>query len=200
MKKTVILIVFSVFVFTACNTMVQHRGSELQTKNQTYLMTNDDPNQNGKNVTKVVQIPAWCSKTPKNTVFRIYACGTATSDDLSVSREMAELDAKAYLAGIIWTAVSNVSSKTVTMTNGLLTNDMRTAQTSETFDIPISGYRPIETETQIVGVSYHHFVLLEMEIGPAADLLKKSLQYTLDQRVNRCPTGFKRVNGGCTNY
>ena len=129
--------------------------------------------------------------------YRIYACGTAKSDNLSVAREMALLDAKGYLAGVISSAVDAVTSQQTNMSESSATTSTEITKKSETLDIPIRGYKSMESETLTSGGLYNHFLLLEMEIGPAANLMNKVLDHTLELNKNRCPQGFIRYDSGC---
>ena len=148
---------------------------------------------------KPATIPDWCSNPPLNTVYRIYACGTAKSDNLSVAREMALLDAKGYLAGVISSAVDAVTSQQTNMSESSATTSTEITKKSETLDIPIRGYKSMESETLTLGGLYNHFILLEMEIGPAANLMNKVLDHTLELNKNRCPQGFTRYDTGCVS-
>jgi len=144
----------------------------------------------------IAKIPDWCLNLPENSVFRIYACGSAKSDSLSMARSRADLDAKRQLASIIDGAVSAAVSETTT--GSLSTSETTTSD--EVVDIPIRGYRKLEQTSLTIGETYHYFVLLEMEIGPAAALMTKALQSSIDDYEPSCPEGFKRVEGGCVSY
>jgi hypothetical protein len=39
-----------------------------------------------------------------------------------------------------------------------------------------------------------------MEIGPAADLMTQSLEYSIDRFKRSCPEGWKKVDNGCVLY
>ena len=130
------------------------------------------------------RIPDWCASPPENTIFRVSACGTASSTSLSMVKSRALLDAKRQLADVVNGAIEFANNSVVSSAN----------------EVPIRGYRRISEETMTIKGRLHHFVLLQMEIGPAADLMTKSLQYSIDRFKSSCPEGWKTVDGGCVIY
>lgn len=130
------------------------------------------------------RIPDWCASPPENTIFRVSACGTASSTSLSMVKSRALLDAKRQLADVVNGAIEFANNSIVSSAN----------------EVPIRGYRRISEETMTIKGRLHHFVLLQMEIGPAADLMTKSLQYSIDRFKSSCPEGWKTVDGGCVIY
>ena len=67
-------------------------------------------------------------------------------------------------------------------------------------DVPIRGYRTLSEETKTIKGRAYHFVLLQMEIGPAADVMTRSLEYSIDRFKRSCPEGWKKVKNGCVLY
>lgn len=130
------------------------------------------------------RIPDWCAAPPENTIFRVSACGTANSPTLSMAKSRALLDAKRQLADVVNGAVEFANNSVVSSAN----------------EVPIRGYRRISEETLTIKGRLHHFVLLQMEIGPAADLMTKSLEYSIDRFKRSCPDGWKKVDNGCVIY
>lgn len=130
------------------------------------------------------RIPDWCASPPENTIFRVSACGTASSTSLSMAKNRALLDAKRQLADVVNGAIEFANNSIVSSAN----------------EVPIRGYRRISEETMTIKGRLHHFVLLQMEIGPAADLMTKSLEYSIDRFKSSCPDGWTTVDGGCVIY
>ncbi len=127
------------------------------------------------------QIPDWCSAPPENTVFRISACGTANAINLSMAKNRALLDAKRQLADVVNGAIEFANNTVV----------------SSASDVPIRGYKRLAEETKTIKGRAYHFVLLQMEIGPAADLMTQSLEYSIDRFKRSCPDGWTKVDNGC---
>ena len=130
------------------------------------------------------RIPNWCSVPPENTVFRISACGTANAINLSMAKNRALLDAKRQLADVVNGAIEFANNTVVSSAN----------------DVPIRGYKRLAEETKTIKGRAYHFVLLQMEIGPAADLMTQSLEYSIDRFKRSCPEGWKKVDNGCVLY
>ena len=130
------------------------------------------------------RIPDWCAAPPENTIFRVSACGTASATRLSMARNRALLDAKRQLADVVNGAVEFANASIISSAN----------------EVPIRGYRRISEETMTIRGRLYHFVLLQMEIGPAADLMTKSLEYSIDRFKRSCPQGWTKVDNGCVIY
>ena len=130
------------------------------------------------------RIPDWCGSPPENTVFRISACGTADAASLSIAKSRALLDAKRQLADVVNAAVEFANENV--------------ANSAE--EVPIRGYRRLAEETVTIKGRTHHFVLLQMEIGPAAELMTRSLEYSIERFGRTCPEGWKKVDNGCVVY
>ena len=130
------------------------------------------------------RIPDWCNAPPENTVFRISACGVANAINLSMAKNRALLDAKRQLADVVNGAVEFANNTVV----------------SSATDVPIRGYRRLAEETKTIKGRAHHFVLLQMEIGPAADVMTRSLEYSIQRFKRSCPEGWKKVKTGCVLY
>ena len=130
------------------------------------------------------RIPDWCSAPPENTVFRISACGTANAINLSMAKNRALLDAKRQLADVVNGAIEFANNTVV----------------SSASDVPIRGYKRLAEETKTIKGRAYHFVLLQMEIGPAADLMTQSLEYSIDRFKRSCPEGWTKVDNGCVLY
>ena len=130
------------------------------------------------------RIPDWCSAPPENTVFRISACGTANAINLSMAKNRALLDAKRQLADVV---------------NGAIEFANNTVFNSAS-DVPIRGYKRLAEETKTIEGRAYHFVLLQMEIGPAADLMTQSLEYSIDRFKRSCSEGWTKVDDGCVLY
>ena len=130
------------------------------------------------------RIPDWCSAPPENTVFRISACGTANAINLSMAKNRALLDAKRQLADVVNGAIEFANNTVV----------------SSASDVPIRGYKRLAEETKTIKGRAYHFVLLQMEIGPAADLMTQSLEYSIDRFKRSCPEGWTKVDNGCVIY
>ena len=130
------------------------------------------------------RIPDWCSAPPENTVFRISACGTANAINLSMAKNRALLDAKRQLADVVNGAIEFANNTVV----------------SSASDVPIRGYKRLAEETKTIKGRAYHFVLLQMEIGPTADLMTQSLEYSIDRFKRSCPEGWTKVDNGCVIY
>ena len=130
------------------------------------------------------RIPDWCSAPPENTVFRISACGAANAINLSMAKNRALLDAKRQLADVVNGAIEFANNTVV----------------SSASDVPIRGYKRLTEETKTIKGRAYHFVLLQMEIGPAADLMTQSLEYSIDRFKRSCPEGWTKVDNGCVIY
>lgn len=130
------------------------------------------------------RIPDWCSAPPENTVFRISACGAANAINLSMAKNRALLDAKRQLADVVNGAIEFANNTVV----------------SSASDVPIRGYKRLAEETKTIKGRAYHFVLLQMEIGPAADLMTQSLEYSIERFKRSCPEGWKKVDNGCVLY
>ena len=130
------------------------------------------------------RIPDWCSAPPENTVFRVSACGTANAINLSMAKNRAILDAKRQLADVVNGAIKFANNTVV----------------SSASDVPIRGYKRLAEETKTIKGRAYHFVLLQMEIGPAADLMTKSLEYSIGRFKRSCPEGWTKVDNGCAIY
>jgi len=137
-----------------------------------------------KKALAVGRIPDWCNAPPENTVFRISACGTASAINLSMAKNRALLDAKRQLADVVNGAIEFANNTVV----------------SSASDVPIRGYKRLAEETKTIKGRAYHFVLLQMEIGPAADLMTQSLEYSIDRFKRSCPEGWKKVDNGCVLY
>jgi len=130
------------------------------------------------------RIPDWCSAPPENTVFRISACGTANAINLSMAKNRALLDAKRQLADVVDGAIAFANNTVISFAT----------------DVPIRGYRRLAEETKTIKGRTYHFVLLQMEIGPAADVMTRSLEYSIQRFKRSCPEGWKKVKTGCVLY
>ena len=130
------------------------------------------------------RIPNWCSRPPDNTVFRISACGTANAINLSMAKNRALLDAKRQLADVVNGAIEFANNTVV----------------SSASDVPIRGYKRLAEETKTIKGRAYHFVLLQMEIGPAADLMTQSLEYSINRFKRSCPEGWTKVDNGCVLF
>ena len=130
------------------------------------------------------RIPDWCNAPPENTVFRISACGTANAINISMAKNRALLDAKRQLADVVNGAIEFANNTVV----------------SSASDVPIRGYKRLAEETKTIKGRAYHFVLLQMEIGPAADLMTQSLEYSIDRFKRSCPEGWTKVDNGCVIY
>lgn len=130
------------------------------------------------------RIPDWCAAPPENTIFRVSACGTASATSLSMAKNRALLDAKRQLADVVNGAVEFANASIINSAN----------------EVPIRGYRRISEETMTIKGRLYHFVLLQMEIGPAAELMAKSLEYSIDRFKRSCPQGWTKVDNGCVIY
>ena len=137
-----------------------------------------------KKALAVGRIPDWCNAPPENTVFRISACGTASAINFSMAKNRALLDAKRQLADVVNGAIEFANNTVV----------------SSASDVPIRGYKRLAEETKTIKGRAYHFVLLQMEIGPAADLMTQSLEYSIDRFKRSCPEGWKKVDNGCVLY
>ena len=137
-----------------------------------------------KKALAVGRIPDWCNAPPENTVFRISACGTASAINLSMAKNRALLDAKRQLADVVNGAIEFANNTVV----------------SSASDVPIRGYKRLAEETKTIKGRAYHFVLLQMEIGPAADLMTQSLEYSIDRFKRSCPEGWTKVDNGCVIY
>jgi hypothetical protein len=126
---------------------------------------------------KASAIPEWCNNLPENTIFSIYACGTAKSDTLSMARTRAQLDAKRQLADILQNQISTSLTEQMTETSTSVTQD--TSSSSQ--DITVRGYQRLKEETISVENGFQHFILMEMDIGVASMDLKKELDKTVNQ-------------------
>ena len=130
------------------------------------------------------RIHDWCGSPPENTVFRISACGTANAINLSMAKNRALLDAKRQLADVVNGAIEFANNTVV----------------SSASDVPIRGYKRLAEETKTIKGRAYHFVLLQMEIGPAADLMTRSLEYSIERFKRTGPEGWKKVDNGCVLY
>ena len=137
-----------------------------------------------KKALAVGRIPDWCNAPPENTVFRISACGTASAINFSMAKNRALLDAKRQLADVVNGAIEFANNTVV----------------SSASDVPIRGYKRLAEETKTIRGRAYHFVLLQMEIGPAADLMTQSLEYSIDRFKRSCPEGWTKVDNGCVIY
>ena len=137
-----------------------------------------------KEALAVGRIPDWCNAPPENTVFRISACGTASAINLSMAKNRALLDAKRQLADVVNGAIEFANNTVV----------------SSASDVPIRGYKRLAEETKTIKGRAYHFVFLQMEIGPAADLMTQSLEYSIERFKRSCPEGWKKVDNGCVLY
>ena len=175
--------------FKKDGSVVQKDGTVVQTSKNTDQnpAKNSQPTSVEKPANKALaagRIPAWCSAPPKNTVFRISACGTANAINLSMAKNRALLDAKRQLADVVNGAIEFANNTVV----------------SSASDVPIRGYKRLAEETKTIKGRAYHFVLLQMEIGPAADLMTQSLEYSIDRFKRSCPEGWKKVDNGCVLY
>ena len=137
-----------------------------------------------KKALAVGRIPDWCNAPPENTVFRISACGAASAINFSMAKNRALLDAKRQLADVVNGAIEFANNTVV----------------SSASDVPIRGYKRLAEETKTIRGRAYHFVLLQMEIGPAADLMTQSLEYSINRFNRSCPEGWKKVDNGCVLY
>ena len=172
--------------FKKDGSVVQKDGTVVQPSKNTDQKPakNSQPNSVEKPANKALaagRIPDWCSAPPENTVFRISACGTANAINLSMAKNRALLDAKRQLADVVNGAVEFANNTVV----------------SSASDVPIRGYKRLAEETKTIKGRAYHFVLLQMEIGPAADLMTQSLEYSIDRFKRSCPEGWTKVDNGC---
>ena len=137
-----------------------------------------------KKALAVSRIPDWCNAPPENTVFRISACGTASAINLSMAKNRALLDAKRQLTDVVNGAIEFANNTVVNSAS----------------DVPIRGYKRLAEETKTIKGRAYHFVLLQMEIGPAADLMTQSLEYSIDRFKRSCPECWTKVDNGCVIY
>ena len=175
--------------FKKDGSVVQKDGTVVQTSKNTDQKPakNSQPTSVEKPANKALaagRIPDWCSAPPENTVFRISACGTANAINLSMAKNRALLDAKRQLADVVNGAIEFANNTVV----------------SSASDVPIRGYKRLAEETKTIKGRAYHFVLLQMEIGPAADLMTQSLEYSIERFKRPCPEGWKKVDNGCVLY
>ena len=175
--------------FKKDGSVIQKDGTVVQPSKNTdqKLEQNSKPTPGEKPAMKALaagRIPDWCSAPPENTVFRISACGTANAINLSMAKNRALLDAKRQLADVVNGAIEFANNTLV----------------SSASDVPIRGYKRLAEETKTIKGRAYHFVLLQMEIGPAADLMTQSLEYSIDRFKRSCPEGWTKVDNGCVIY
>ena len=166
--KTGILALIGITILAACSTETVSTVST-STTSQTSLPEVGN--------VKVSVIPEWCNNLPDNTVFRIYACGTAKSDTLSMARNRAQLDAKRQLADIMQNEIA--TSITEQMTEDSTTVNQDTTSSSQ--DMMVRGYQRLKEETITIENGYQHFILMEMDIGTYSKDLNKELDKTVNQ-------------------
>ena len=175
--------------FKKDGSVVQKDGTVVQPSKNTDQKPakNSQPTSIEKSANKALaagRIPDWCSAPPENTVFRISACGTANAINLSMAKNRALLDAKRQLADVVNGAIEFANNTVV----------------SSASDVPIRGYKRLAEETKTIKGRAYHFILLQMEIGPAADLMTKSLEYSIERFKRSCPEGWTKVDNGCVMY
>ena len=194
---TLVLLLFSIGFNQPAEALTFKKNGSVVQKDGTVVQTPKNPVQKPEEsykstpieqpVTKALaagRIPAWCSAPPENTVFRISACGTANAINLSMAKNRALLDAKRQLADVVNGAIEFANNTVV----------------SSASDVPIRGYKRLAEETKTIKGRAYHFVLLQMEIGPAADLMTQSLEYSIDRFKRSCPEGWTKVDNGCVIY
>ena len=176
--------------FKKDGSVVQKDGTVVRPPKNTDQKPNENTKPNpliekpAKKALAVGRIPDWCNAPPENTVFRISACGTASAINLSMAKNRALLDAKRQLADVVNGAIEFANNTVV----------------SSASDVPIRGYKRLAEETKTIKGRAYHFVLLQMEIGPAADLMTQSLEYSIERFKRSCPEGWKKVDNGCVLY
>jgi hypothetical protein len=166
--KTGILALIGISILAACSAETVSKVSS--------STTSQAPLPEVGNV-KASVIPEWCNNLPENTIFSIYACGTAKSDTLSMARTRAQLDAKRQLADILQNQIS--TSLTEQMTEDSTSTEQETESYSK--DLTIRGYQRLKEETISVENGYQHFILIEMDIGVSSMDLNKELDKTVNQ-------------------
>ena len=166
--KTEILALIGITILAACSAETVSTVS--------FSTTSQTPLPEVGNV-KASVIPEWCNNLPENTIFSIYACGTAKSDTLSMARTRAQLDAKRQLADILQNQISTSLTEQMTETTTSVTQD--TSSSSQ--DITVRGYQRLKEETISVENGFQHFILMEMDIGVSSMDLKKELDKTVNQ-------------------
>ncbi len=194
---TLILFLFSIGVVQPADALTFKKDGSVIQKDGTVVQppTNMDqqpeesskPNSTEQPARKALaagRIPDWCSAPPENTVFRISACGAANAINLSMAKNRALLDAKRQLADVVNGAIEFANNTVV----------------SSASDVPIRGYKRLAEETKTIKGRAYHFVLLQMEIGPAADLMTQSLEYSIERFKRSCPEGWKKIENGCVLY
>lgn len=165
--KTGILALIGITILVACST---------ETVSTVYISTTSQASLPEVGNVKVSVIPEWCNNLPDNTVFSIYACGTAKSDTLSMARNRAQLDAKRQLADIMQNKIA--TSITEQMTEDLTTVNQDTTSSSQ--DMMVRGYQRLKEETITIENGYQHFILMEMDIGTYSKDLNKELDKTVN--------------------
>ena len=176
--------------FKKDGSVIQKDGTVVRPPKNTDQKPNENTKPNpliekpAKKALAIGRIPDWCSAPPENTVFRISACGTANAINLSMAKNRALLDAKRQLADVVNGAIKIANNTLV----------------SSASDVPIRGYKRLAEETQTIKGRAYHFILIQMEIGPAADFMTQSLEYSIDRFKRSCPEGWTKVDNGCVIY
>jgi hypothetical protein len=166
--KTGILALIGITILAACSTETVSTVSTSTTSQASLPEVGN---------VRVSVIPDWCNNLPDNTVFSIYACGTAKSDTLSMARNRAQLDAKRQLADIMQNKIA--TSITEQMTEDSTTVNQDTTSSSQ--DMMVRGYQRLKEETITIENGYQHFILMEMDIGTYSKDLNKELDKTVNQ-------------------
>ena len=121
--------------------------------------------------------PEWCLNLPQSNL-AIYRCGIGESKNLNMARNRATLDAKRALADQIDSQISS-RMEDFLQASGTGTNE-QIRQRSEvitknvTVAAKLTGYKEVYSESQSVGVSFIHYVLIGYPIAAAnQDLLSQ---------------------------
>jgi hypothetical protein len=124
-----------------------------------------------------IDIPNWYLKPPAATDDYIYFSGTATSADLSMSREKALLDAQLKVADTINGAMNALIKQQKSDNAGAVFSDKTSVTVKKVIANTImTGYHIEDTRVVAENRSYRTFVLVRYPIGDTNRLLKERLQ------------------------
>ncbi len=121
-----------------------------------------------------IDLPPWYVKAPASTQEFLYIAGTGISNDLTMSRQKALLDAQTMLASKLNGLVDAVIRQQRKDTGGDMSTDFTSASIRKRIlDTSLTGWYLEDTKILAEDKKYRTFVLIRYPLGDANKLLKQ---------------------------
>ena len=131
---------------------------------------------------QTIDLPSWYIKPPASSDDYVFVAGTGISDNLSMSRNKATLDAQRQLADMINTTVNALTKQHQQDNHGTTTADRTSVTIKKISSADITGMMVEDSKIMKENGLYRSFVLLRYPVADANRLLKDKRQ---QERMDR---------------